>query len=444
MNLRMVRYSCFLVCLLVLLGFSWTAPAAAGDAAGLRLAAGPISGGAGTPLPGPIPSPQTPQLVGGTTTQPPATSVTPKAAGSTLVPAKARLIKVEGLTRQQADQLQIQNSDVIEYKGKQYNVGILRSQMQKAEAAALPARKQKATEAKARFEAYRTNFTKVQLSNLAAANAKTDAMAKQLLQRMQASGKAPPPSKPKPVIEGTTKEATQGARVLIVGSGFGNPSGVNAPGVVILHIGNREFSSYPVTIEWWSDTAIYVTIPAGITGVPDQPGTLVVNVGGMQSNLWPVQFIAARDVVLMVGPQGVQVVRCSDSAPDNWCDNYSALVRSATGYGAWNTTFAGRHMGAWYKWVEKGSDVYSASLINGWTFDSAITWYLGPTLPTGEWGPGGSGAAILNGFQKSSSSLNLVVDWNFDVIWFEGVPYPGDHLYTVDLYIVGPRGVPHY
>ena len=396
MNLRKLRYSCFLVCLSFLLGSAWASPA---------------------------------------------TPVTPKTDGSALVPAKARLIKVEGLTRQQADRLQIQNSDVIEYKGKQYNVGILRSQMQKANAAALPARKQKATEAKARFEAYRTNFTKVQLSNLAAANAKTDAMAKQLLQRMQASGKALPASKPNPVIEGTTKEATQGGRVLIVGSGFGNPSGVNAPGVVNLNVGNL---SYPVTPEWWSDTAIYVTIPAGITGIPDQPGTLVVNVGGTQSNLWPVKFVAARDVVLMVGPQGVQVVLCSDSAPDNWCDNYSALVRSAAGYGVWNTTFAGRHTGAWYKWVEKGSDVYSASLKNGWTFDSAITWYLGPTLPSGEWGRGGSGAAILNGFQKSSASLNIVVDWNFDVIWFEGVPYPGDHLYTVDLYIVGPRGVPHY
>jgi len=44
MNSRKVRYSCFLVCLSVLLGSSWTAPAAAGDAADLRLAAGPPGG----------------------------------------------------------------------------------------------------------------------------------------------------------------------------------------------------------------------------------------------------------------------------------------------------------------------------------------------------------------------------------------------------------------
>ena len=43
MNSYKVRSSCFLVCLSVLLGSSWTAPAAAGDAADLRLAAGPIS-----------------------------------------------------------------------------------------------------------------------------------------------------------------------------------------------------------------------------------------------------------------------------------------------------------------------------------------------------------------------------------------------------------------
>ena len=51
MNPRKARYSWVVLCLSVLLGFSWTAPAAAGDAADLRLAAGPNWGGAGTPLP---------------------------------------------------------------------------------------------------------------------------------------------------------------------------------------------------------------------------------------------------------------------------------------------------------------------------------------------------------------------------------------------------------
>ncbi|TFH29688.1 MAG: hypothetical protein E4G97_06860, partial [Deltaproteobacteria bacterium] len=45
MNPRKVRYSWFVVCLSVFLGFSWTAPAAAGDAADLRLAAGSTLGG---------------------------------------------------------------------------------------------------------------------------------------------------------------------------------------------------------------------------------------------------------------------------------------------------------------------------------------------------------------------------------------------------------------
>jgi len=52
MNSRKARYSCFLVCLSVLLGFSWTAPAVAGDAADLRLAAESIlGGGAGSTMP---------------------------------------------------------------------------------------------------------------------------------------------------------------------------------------------------------------------------------------------------------------------------------------------------------------------------------------------------------------------------------------------------------
>jgi hypothetical protein len=322
------------------------------------------------------------------------------------VATKGRVIKAEGLTRQLADQLQ--NSDVIEYKGKQYDVGTLRSQQQNAEAEALATMKQKATQAQSEFEAYRKTFSQKQMTNLATANAKIDLAARQFLQKAHASGQVPPPPPSQPKITDTSASITPSARVLIVGSGFGNPTGLNAPGAVYLNIGGV---SHQLAIEWWSDTRVVVTTPAGIAGVPDGRGTVVVKLGGTESNQWPVSFIAARDVILM--GQGRQVLSCGNSAPNNWCrDNISSA-----------------HWGDLLHWAGKGNDVYTASLKNGWTFENA----------TIEWG--GSGVAILKGFNRSSSPLNLVVDWSFDV----GVrSIIGDVKYKVELYIVGPKGVPYY
>jgi hypothetical protein len=60
---RKVRYSCFVVCLTVLLGSSSTPPAAAGEVANLRFAVGPNWGGPGNPTPVPLPSAKTEPVV---------------------------------------------------------------------------------------------------------------------------------------------------------------------------------------------------------------------------------------------------------------------------------------------------------------------------------------------------------------------------------------------
>jgi hypothetical protein len=445
MNSRKVRYSCLLVCLTALLGSSWPAPAVAGDVVDLRLAAGPILGGAGEPaLPLRSQSPQVKPLVGVVEVnplQPPAMSVLPKTAGSGLVPAKGRLIKVEGLTRQQIDLLQIQNSDVVEYKGKQYEVGTLRTQVQKVEAAALATMKQKATEAQGKFDAYRADFAKGQLSNLAAANAKVNTLARKLLGKTQASGgKAPPPSRPT-ITEISAADLTPGGRVLIVGSGFGGSTGTVPPGSVTLNIvkvtgsktqpgGVSSPVSYPVAIESWKDTAIIGTIPADIAGSPDVSGTLVVDAGGTRSNLWPVKFIAAREVLLMNCASQLTdyLVYCgsSGSTPGYhvcYCRNYTQPA----------STFWGGHIGWIDSYAAKGNDVYKvSSLANGWTFVTATTGWTG------------SGSATLNGFKPSSSSQNLVVEWNYDVSWVGPIPVPGMVDYAVYLYMAGPKGVPYF
>lgn len=436
MNSRKVRCSCVAVCLSVLLGFSWSGPAVAGDAADLRLAAG-------TPLSGPIPSPQTKPLVDrveANPTQPPATSVTPKAAGSTLVPTKSRLIKVDGLTRQQFDQLKIQNSDVIEYKGKQYEVGMLRSQMQKAEATALATMNQNAPKAQAKFDAYRSNFDKVQLSNLAAANAQVAAKAKILMQqRVQAStGQTTAPSKPIPVIDDTSVETRPDGDVLIVGSGFGNPIGMNAPGKVKLSLVKPTnlgaMYSPPIwgfytVIKWWSDTAIVCTIPADIKGFMDQQGSLIVEAGGTHSNSWPVKFIATREVIRMKGFRGGELVYCDDtSTPNNKC-------KVGEEKEAW--TFLGSHSSEdFFQFSCKGGDVWKASLANGWTFEDVTI--------TEPWDSRGGRTLVVSGFKKSSSSLTLVVEWSFFLYW-EGLNlYRGLAFYPMELRIVGPKGIPYY
>ena len=86
MNSHKVRYSCFVVCLSVLLGSSWTAPAVAGSVADLRLAAGPISGG-GVGSTKPATSVPVKPLPAGSPLAAPKTSQPPQVAAQTIEPA---------------------------------------------------------------------------------------------------------------------------------------------------------------------------------------------------------------------------------------------------------------------------------------------------------------------------------------------------------------------
>jgi hypothetical protein len=86
MNSRKVRHSCFLVCLSVLLGFSWSAPVVAGDAVGLRLAAGPPNWGGGVGPTNPAPSVPVKPLPAGSPLAAPKTSQPPIAVAQTIEP----------------------------------------------------------------------------------------------------------------------------------------------------------------------------------------------------------------------------------------------------------------------------------------------------------------------------------------------------------------------
>ena len=86
MNSRKVRYSCFLVCLSVLLGFSWSAPAVADEPIDRRFAAGPISGG-GVGATKPAPSVPAKPLPAGTPLAAPKTSQPAQAAAQPVEPA---------------------------------------------------------------------------------------------------------------------------------------------------------------------------------------------------------------------------------------------------------------------------------------------------------------------------------------------------------------------
>lgn len=179
-----------------------------------------------------------------------------------------------------------------------------------------------------------------------------------------------------------------------------------------------------------SPTFFAATIPATISGVPDQPAEFFLVMGsGMESNKFQATFTAAREVKMI--PMGdVKVVSCSTASNCDWCNNHqdsddagdycdikigcnhSACGRSYNNWGAVGT--------------DSGDDVYEVNLKNGWVCDSAGP--LGMNVDSGEGGAGGP-----HDFNAGGSACKFWVGW-----WVT----PADTItYWVPVYIKGPKGI---
>lgn len=340
----------------------------------------------------------------------------PTAIGSKPMPLNAptkvaagRVFKATSLTKPEFDQLK--NSDKLDIQGKQYDVGTILGQVQKTDVARKSMSRQTANRIKAEFVAYRNRFSQEQQGKLAVANAKVISQQKQV-----AASAAPLIAKTvaRPMITDLSNNVTPGLKAIIAGTGFGSTRGT-----ATLYTGN---ASIPLVIDGWGDQFVFATIPGDIVGLPDGPGTVAVNAGGVESNRWPVAFTATREVILMMGPQGKEVFSCATSAVTNGCLNEAGEDSIQAGHG-----------GNLLMWKASGTDVYKASLKNGWTFNHTTTYLVL-----------GKGKLALKGFDQAATSLTLVAEWSFDVDWSGGVPIPGSMFYFIGLYAVGPKGISYF
>jgi hypothetical protein len=222
-----------------------------------------------------------------------------------------------------------------------------------------------------------------------------------------------------PKIDKVFSIITPGGAALVGGSGFGS-----MPGKLLLRASSGAVFEL-TNLEWYA-TGVGGKIPSTITGLKDLNATLqIVTKNGSPSNEWPVQFVAE---LKSLSPGDIQG-SCSDEADSDNCtpgglheDFIPFCIGPWPFKGLAGASFSGYHwtcVGSSY-----GTDSFSASIKNGWRFDSAVLEDLS-----------GSPSVIMSGFQKDTTSMNVSLKWNN-----AGVSYVW---YRVYVYVIGPSGVPH-
>jgi hypothetical protein len=231
---------------------------------------------------------------------------------------------------------------------------------------------------------------------------------------------------------------TPGGYVAIKGSAFGNDQGELwlkglkkwngvAYGDVKLAIATEPGKDF------WKPTTVLGIIPGSITQVKDQPVKLQIKTkAGKWSNEYPVNFRATRDIKVLPANY-VHSVKCSTESDYDAC---TGVLRD------WNVipfchyphpsypaaTFRGYH----YTCVgdSNGKDSFRFSLTkkNGWSLDHVE--FHGEPI-------GGIDQPVI-----ASGSLSPSLNYVGVSIHWDNAPAPYA-LYGVDVYITGPKGVPH-
>jgi len=238
---------------------------------------------------------------------------------------------------------------------------------------------------------------------------------------------------PKIGFGGTGPFIMAGSSLYVSGCGFGQQKG-------LLELRFQDGKVLNVNIEYWYPGLIVGTVPNVPGGTKDQIGALFVKTGGWQSNPWPVQFKAKREIKL-VPMKMVQVKQCSDNADENICnhvDNSDCTYIFGTKICPWQcqvgqwcgpgSTFAsigGYHYNTLHLSGDVGWDKYTATVKNGYVFHDIKSSY--ENLDGGH-------ASNIEGFKKGGASTTFTMQWSVDG--------DGGVFYTIDLYAIGPKGVP--
>jgi hypothetical protein len=215
--------------------------------------------------------------------------------------------------------------------------------------------------------------------------------------------------------------------VAIKGSGFGNEEGELYLAWDFFAVSLEKLKIPSDTGEdCWTPTSVFGRIPP-ISGKKDQTVWLLIKTkSGKNSNKFEVPFTAERELKQLQSSD--VAVSCSYEADEDKCnsksdsDSVPFCQDPFVAAGQDGDTIVGYH------WTcvgdSDGTDSYSASLKNGWLFESAAFTNLS-----------GGNSAAMTGFQSGTTSMNVKVNWSN-----ENVSYV---LYRMNISIKGPKGIPH-
>jgi hypothetical protein len=225
-----------------------------------------------------------------------------------------------------------------------------------------------------------------------------------------------------------------GGTVIIQGQNFGN-----LPGQILINIPSlHQFGGTPLENIQWGNTFASGTIPAGISGVPDQQVTFTVLAQcGAVSNAWTARFTAARDIARLPFDRINCFTfsygnsdRCQNLGQSNFPMECGSLPPVEVAPGP--TGFYGFHASGWGFSGESGNDGFwlspSQTLNNDWVVDSVTSlsgWKIG----------NGSSATEAWASQPGATNPGVNVNWYSDNC--------GAILYTGDIMVTGPVGMPY-
>lgn len=252
-----------------------------------------------------------------------------------------------------------------------------------------------------------------------------------------------PCGKPEAALEVSGVQASPpldpGEWVLVQGCGLGT-----SPGKVRV-AGDFSGGYLDLEIKYWGSTQVSAQLPL-VTGVGDMPAARLqlVRQDGKFSGLLDVGGFRATREVRRIHPTDV-IVTCGSTFGSDDCTLGQSHPLSESEFFA-GASFAAKHGvqtapkdcddSALYclgQWWEK-TDLASVQLANGWTLAGYAWWWN----PLSGWNYVQSPA----GFQTGSSSATIAMNWGLGLNAGQG-PTKSDVRYRVDLYAVGPKGVPY-
>ncbi|HWX67570.1 MAG TPA: hypothetical protein VNZ27_14210 [Rhodanobacter sp.] len=224
----------------------------------------------------------------------------------------------------------------------------------------------------------------------------------------------------------------------VLGTDFGDQAGTisihfpKGPSTTDLSVPIGQPSS-----QWWYPGLTGGTVNSALAGVVEQTVDITITTkDGKKSNAWQATF-HPRMVAAHLPQSRVMVAACSDGAHMNSC-NHIGDESGECPFGfategippPASNSFGGHHHGCFGISSDNGTDVFSASLKNGWTFESLEN--FGSTTLNSSNGVASTPQTVPT--LAGVSSIKMSVNWHIGATG----GYVG---YQGDLTITGPKGV---